>query len=325
MRKHSMVLELVLILMTGPALAADYDLSVDNHTPSVGSQITVALAIDNWAGTQLQSFDVCVKYDSSVLSVNSMQMNDTTVGGCFFPAFIIPFDSDNCVRLGGSVWPGTTCYVADDYVLGTVQFDVLDDSAPTFVCTGDCAAADDQPCSHNIPEYVEDDSGKQYPAEVCFSDFCHLDAIYPDPATVDAETTIAFTKDFDFCETHNLVWSDDCVNGDINPATGVFSAGATYDDEDCTVSVFDNANPNACSWGNCNVALHINALCHADFDSDGNVYPSDLSIFLDEYGRTDCLTNPPCQTDIEGDGNVYPSDLSIFLDEYGSTDCPVIP
>ena len=65
--------------------------------------------------------------------------------------------------------------------------------------------------------------------------------------------------------------------------------------------------------------------CYADFDGDSNVYPSDVSIFLGEYGRTDCITNPPCQADIDGDGNVYPSDLSIFLAEYGSTDCPTMP
>jgi len=66
--------------------------------------------------------------------------------------------------------------------------------------------------------------------------------------------------------------------------------------------------------------------CYAEFDGDGNVYPSDLSVFLGEYGRTDCNINPPpCQSDFDGDGNVYPSDLSVFLDEYGRTDCPVMP
>jgi len=66
--------------------------------------------------------------------------------------------------------------------------------------------------------------------------------------------------------------------------------------------------------------------CYAEFDGDGTVYPSDLSVFLGEYGRTDCNINPPpCQSDFDGDGNVYPSDLSVFLDEYGRTDCPVMP
>ena len=32
--------------------------------------------------------------------------------------------------------------------------------------------------------------------------------------------------------------------------------------------------------------------CVCDFDDDGNVYPSDLSVFLGEYGRTDCLISP---------------------------------
>jgi len=62
--------------------------------------------------------------------------------------------------------------------------------------------------------------------------------------------------------------------------------------------------------------------CQCDFDDDGNVYPSDLSVFLGEYGRTDCLTTPPlCEADFDDDGNVYPSDLSVFLGEYGRTDC----
>jgi len=30
--------------------------------------------------------------------------------------------------------------------------------------------------------------------------------------------------------------------------------------------------------------------CRADFDLDGNVYPSDLSVFLPDYGRADCNT-----------------------------------
>ena len=74
-----------------------------------------------------------------------------------------------------------------------------------------------------------------------------------------------------------------------------------------------NDTGDACEW------------CYANFGGDSNVYPSDLSVFLGEYGRTDCITNPSCEADIDGDGNVYPSDLSIFLAEYGSTDCPTIP
>ena len=39
--------------------------------------------------------------------------------------------------------------------------------------------------------------------------------------------------------------------------------------------------------------------CQCDFDDDGNVYPSDLSVFLGEYGRTDCLISPPCEADFD--------------------------
>ena len=65
--------------------------------------------------------------------------------------------------------------------------------------------------------------------------------------------------------------------------------------------------------------------CYADLDSDGLVYPGDAMIMLEEWGREDCLTNPPCEADIDGDGLVYPSDAMIMLEQWGKEDCPIIP
>jgi len=107
------------------------------------------------------------------------------------------------------------------------------------------------------------------------------------------------------------------IIGNIARGTGVIC----YSDNYCESGEMCQMNQEDCN-NNC---IGDVCECYADFDNDSNVYPSDLSIFLDEYGRTDCLTHPPCETDIDGDGNVYPSDLSVFLAEYGRTDCPVIP
>ena len=46
-------------------------------------------------------------------------------------------------------------------------------------------------------------------------------------------------------------------------------------------------------------------VCVCDFDYDGNVYPSDLSVFLGEYGRTDCPPNGPAPVPKTGQNNSY--------------------
>jgi serine protease AprX len=62
--------------------------------------------------------------------------------------------------------------------------------------------------------------------------------------------------------------------------------------------------------------------CEGDFDGDGDVDGSDLSIFAADYGRTNCDVRPPCEGDFDGDGDVDGSDLSVFAADYGRTDCP---
>ena len=54
----------------------------------------------------------------------------------------------------------------------------------------------------------------------------------------------------------------------------------------------------------------------ADHDSDEDVDGRDLSLFIREFGRNDCLT-VPCDFDLDTDGNVDEIDLRLFLEDYG--------
>ena len=46
--------------------------------------------------------------------------------------------------------------------------------------------------------------------------------------------------------------------------------------------------------------------CQCDFDCDGNVYPGDLSVFLGEYGKTDCTSCPaPVPAGVPQTGQTY--------------------
>jgi beta propeller repeat protein len=60
--------------------------------------------------------------------------------------------------------------------------------------------------------------------------------------------------------------------------------------------------------------------CKGDFDNDGDVDGSDLSVFSADYGRTDCSPGNPCKGDFDNDGDVDGSDLSVFAADYGRTD-----
>jgi hypothetical protein len=62
-------------------------------------------------------------------------------------------------------------------------------------------------------------------------------------------------------------------------------------------------------------------ICEGDFDSDGDVDGSDLSIFAADFGRTDCGSGPPCEGDFDNDSDVDGSDLAVFAADFGRTDC----
>jgi parallel beta-helix repeat protein/predicted outer membrane repeat protein len=60
--------------------------------------------------------------------------------------------------------------------------------------------------------------------------------------------------------------------------------------------------------------------CVGDFDGDGDVDDSDLTIFAADFGHTDC--GGDCEGDFNDDGDVDGSDLAIFANDFGRTDCP---
>ena len=58
-----------------------------------------------------------------------------------------------------------------------------------------------------------------------------------------------------------------------------------------------------------------NPLC--DFDSNGDIDDSDLSVFAADFGRTDC--NNDCKGGFDNDQDVDGSDLSVFAASFGTT------
>jgi len=63
-------------------------------------------------------------------------------------------------------------------------------------------------------------------------------------------------------------------------------------------------------------------ICEGDFDGDGDVDRSNLAVFAEDFGRTDCDTGLPCEGDFD-DNNVDGSDLAAFAADFGRTDCPI--
>jgi len=59
--------------------------------------------------------------------------------------------------------------------------------------------------------------------------------------------------------------------------------------------------------------------CQGDFDTDGDVDGSDLAIFAEDFGRTNCSGD--CEGDFDEDNDVDGSDLAVFAADFGRTDC----
>ncbi len=62
--------------------------------------------------------------------------------------------------------------------------------------------------------------------------------------------------------------------------------------------------------------------CEGDFEPDGEVDDSDLSVFATDFGRTNCDTGPGCEGDFDNDNDVDGSDFAVFAADFGRTDCP---
>ena len=76
-----------------------------------------------------------------------------------------------------------------------------------------------------------------------------------DPTTISPGGTIDFDVNSTgfFCNLPiDLVFSDDCLQGDVDPITGVFTADTTLALENCEVCVVDNSNTGSCDDFLCN-------------------------------------------------------------------------
>jgi hypothetical protein len=88
-----------------------------------------------------------------------------------------------------------------------------------------------------------------------------------------------------------------------------------------TVSIYDTKG-NLINNGTRYLTMRIdNHLCNADFNNDGNVDNLDLSIFTEDFGRTNCSKWDSCEGDFDNDGDVDGSDLAVFAADFGRTDC----
>ena len=147
---------------------------------------------------------------------------------------------------------------------------------------------------------------------------------------------IAYIADFD-TDSDGIGGEDNCPNHPNGPALGYCAQTECFtfryqtkqctSDDDCVgscITCLKNQEDNYPPGGN-GIGDICEGWCYADLDGSGDVYPGDALIMLAEWGREDCLTNPPCEADIDGDGLVYPSDAMIMLEQWGKEDCPIIP
>jgi hypothetical protein len=62
--------------------------------------------------------------------------------------------------------------------------------------------------------------------------------------------------------------------------------------------------------------------CEGDFDSNGVVDESDLSVLAVDFGRANCIDSSDCPGDFNSDKDVDGKNLSTFMADFGRTDCP---
>ena len=68
-------------------------------------------------------------------------------------------------------------------------------------------------------------------------------------------------------------------------------------------------------------AYEFGDVCEGDFDGDKDVDGSDLAVFAEDFGRTDCWLDNPCEGDFDNDTDVNGSGLAVFAANFGRTDC----
>lgn len=109
-----------------------------------------------------------------------------------------------------------------------------------------------------------------------------------------------------------------------NPLT-VWDGASTDDNNNGQLGVPFVDGPFPGVHGNFNLmGLHDDASnnqCPGDFDLDGDVDGSDVSVIIPQIGRTDCSVATPCSADFDGDGDVDGGDIATFVQDLGKTSC----
>ena len=271
MNKLSIACAILLVfgLMLNPAQAADLTMDFDgdgigdtawNLDPIAGETVNVDIYVDNWDYSGEPMFGV--KMFLTIDNPTKVQLN-----------FATPYDFNN-----GGIWNPAFCWF-HDWGGGIYQLEVADfncqyntDKLKLFTIQLECNGEEDV----SVPNIHLDANifgtgtsgmiGAIAPGEAsCTAPYeetageaaVELDQIPPPCTIVLTDQMLYFMQVYDFnsnltingnCNAVNLVWSDTCINGSIDPVTGVFTASAfTGVDELCSVVVEDSANPDACS------------------------------------------------------------------------------
>ena len=108
--------------------------------------------------------------------------------------------------------------------------------------------------------------------------------ISPDPEKIFSGETMQFTAyKSGTCNPPSYVWSNDCDNATIDPASGIFTIAMTDIEEECFVCVTDTANPSSCT----NIECDPPADCCANFTI---TYDTDDDGIADD--EDNCLNQP---------------------------------
>lgn len=74
-----------------------------------------------------------------------------------------------------------------------------------------------------------------------------------------------------------------------------------------------------------NVTINTIDGCPCDIAPDGVCDMNDWQLFVQDWGRTDCIPGNPCACDITDDGVCDMNDWQLFVQDWGRTDCPYQP
>jgi len=139
--------------------------------------------------------------------------------------------------------------------------------------------------------------------------YCDVEEGYTGTGNIDDDPSFVDPENGDF----HLQTNSSCIDAGTNdapelPGTDKDGKPRIVDGDGNGIAVVDIGAYEFCE------------LCEGDFDGDGDVDGSDLTIFASDFGRTDCVDD--CEGDFDSDGDVDGSDLAVFAADFGRTDCP---